>query len=89
MPSIFGYFDQPNQSIPAYDPGPSAICPGCQLALDYPFKKVNTFSLMVPGDNRSYFYRVHKDCLESMSDEDISLVEETIVSAVYTSHSNN
>lgn len=63
--SLFGYFDDKSDT-PAYDPGLDAICIYCREKLESP---VVTPSLMIPGDNRSYFYRLHKECSQKMQDE--------------------
>lgn len=57
---LYGYFDASDQSAPAHDPGRGAVCPGCLKTLVD--KPVRTHSLMVPGDGRSYFWRVHVEC---------------------------
>ena len=71
-PSIFGYFERPEQTTPTFDPGPSALCPFCLRALAMPVK---TISLMKPGDARSYFYRAHKACYETADDRAIAEIE--------------
>lgn len=75
-PRLFGYFDAPHQTSPAYDPGREAICPECLRALgDDP---VRTHSLVVPGDKRCFFWRVHKAC---ETDELIDRVEGALVAS--------
>jgi len=76
--SIFGYFDDPMQETPAYDPGLAALCPHCLRSLDLP---VMTISLMRVGSPRSYFYRVHRDCQMRASSADITRVESSLIDA--------
>jgi len=63
--NLFGYFDDTSQT-PAYDPGLDVICIYCRKKLELP---VRSYSLMVPGNNRSYFYRVHRHCSDTMQAE--------------------
>ncbi len=76
--SIFGYFDDPTQKLPVYDPGLTALCPHCLRVLDLP---VMTISLMRVGSPRSYFYRVHRDCQMRASSADIMRVESSLIDA--------
>jgi hypothetical protein len=66
---LYGYFTDKSDK-PAYDPGLDVPCIYCRQKLELP---VRSYSLMVPGHNRSYFYRVHRACAEQMeaSGEDI------------------
>lgn len=60
--NLFGFFNDASDT-PAYDPGLSVVCLYCRITLSRPLK---TISLAVPGDSKSYFYRVHKNCYEQM-----------------------
>lgn len=59
---LFGYFSD-TDSKPTYDPGPDAICIYCRDKLKAP---VRTISFIIPGDSKSYFYRVHRECSDKM-----------------------
>lgn len=72
----FGYFDDVDQEYPAYDPGLSINCPICERLLSAPMK---TISVMLEGDSRSYFYRTHKACYESLSEEEATALDSQIV----------
>ncbi|MGB8644019.1 MAG: hypothetical protein WCF84_02190 [Anaerolineae bacterium] len=61
---VYGYFDDPFASAPAYDPGLAVDCPVCDRRLTRPLK---TISLLAEGDTRSYFYRVHAPCYDALS----------------------
>jgi hypothetical protein len=65
---VFGYFDEPGQTAPTFDPGPDAPCPICLKKLEPP---VMTISLMAPGSARSYFYRIHKGCADENAQHDL------------------
>ena len=66
MNPIYGYFTDGNQTTPVFDPGLIAACPICGNTLNP--VDVRTISLMVPGDSRSYFYRVHRSCHEPLTE---------------------
>ena len=63
----YGYFDNVNQTTPAYDPGLSVPCLICEKVLSV--DDIRTVSLMIPNDGRSYFYRVHKSCHEPLDEQ--------------------
>ena len=73
---IFGYFDDPSQDEPTFDPGLGVKCPLCLESLTRPMK---TISLMSIGDDRSYFYRVHKACYENAPADEIADVEGALI----------
>lgn len=83
----YGYYDSPLQTAPAYDPGLDALCPICAGPLD--LDDVRTISLMVPGDDRSYFYRVHRSCHEPLSEERRSAVDGLLIDAIYAKRNMN
>ena len=73
--NIFGFFDDKNQTTPALDPGLNVLCPVCMSKLEKP---IRTFSVMKLGSNKSYFYRVHKECsnnINAIEDIESSLVD--------------
>lgn len=75
----FGYFDDPAQTEPTYDPGLEIDCPVCHKPLATPYK---TISLMVPGDDRSYFYRTHRACYANLTLEQETELDSLIIDAV-------
>ena len=77
---LFGYYNDTG-NIPAYDPGLDCICIYCRKKLELP---VRTTSMIVPGDNKSYFYRVHRGCSDKMQTEGSeSHYEGLIIDAIY------
>ncbi len=76
---VYGYFDNPLQETPAYDPGLDVDCPVCYDRLSHPMK---TISVMAVGDSKSYFYRVHKTCFESLSEEQAIELDSVIIGTV-------
>lgn len=74
--TIFGYFDDADQTKPAFDPGLEVPCPFCLKKLELP---VRTTSLMADGDNRSYFYRAHRDCADRATPEQEMQIEGSVV----------
>lgn len=77
--SIFGYFDSPLQSEPFFDPGLGVNCPHCRQPLDAGPEDRLAICFMLPGDARSYFYRVHKVCHDTASPEAEMRIESWIV----------
>ena len=75
---IFGYFSDPSQVSPVYDPGLTAPCPHCLHRLWLP---VMTISLMREGSPCSYFYRAHKECHLKASRDDIGRIESSLIDA--------
>lgn len=74
--SIFGYFDRADQPKPTYDPGLGVLCPFCLTKLGVP---VRTTSLMLPSDNRSFFYRAHRTCAETATETQVTEVESSLI----------
>jgi hypothetical protein len=68
---MYGYFDDPSQIKPAYDPGFEIACPYCKVELIASFTSPPvTISMMVADQpQRSYFYRAHRTCYENATDE--------------------
>jgi len=85
MNKMFGYFDD-DSNTPAYDPGFDMECPFCHKKLSEPMRSP---SLMVPGDSRSYFYRVHRECDDRATEEEKQAIDSIIVDAVYRSWESN
>lgn len=57
-----GYFTEPDQTEPAYDPGLNLPCPICHRMLtEAPVLTISLVSLNGPSC-WSYFYRVHRAC---------------------------
>jgi hypothetical protein len=76
---IFGFFDSPEQTTPAHDPGLETICPICAKKLSPPYK---TISLKKRGDKKSYFYRTHKGCYEGETPENILELESSLINSI-------
>lgn len=72
MNPLIGYYDDPSQATPTYNPGLNVPCVICFKPLSAPMK---TISLMMPGDHRSYFYRAHKACYEALPEAEIADLE--------------
>lgn len=83
---IFGYFSEPGQQEPTYDPGLNVECPVCYRRLTSPMV---TVSLAIEEDTRSYFYRAHKGCFEDLTEDEQSDLDGLIVDAVIASRNVN
>lgn len=73
---VFGHFDDPYSDVPAHDPGMGGKCAACGQILERPVK---TISLMPYKHDRSYFFRVHKCCWESLSEQDQDEIESVVI----------
>lgn len=62
---FYGWFDDPTQTEPTYEPPRDAPCPFCGKPIYS--GDVRTHSLMYAGQYaaRSYFYRTHRTCAET------------------------
>lgn len=78
----FGYFTNANQEVPEYDPGLNVDCPICEKLLAAPMK---TISVLLEGDDRSFFYRTHKTCYESLTEDEQTKLDSLVVDARYLS----
>jgi hypothetical protein len=76
-----GWFESAEQVEPSHDPGLDVPCPVCGLTLTRPMK---TISLMVVGGAASYFFRAHKPCWDSASEEERCQIESTIIDGIAT-----
>lgn len=76
MKSIFGYYNDAGDVQPTYDPGLDVPCPFCLKTLEVP---VRTTSLMAVGDNRSFFYRAHRECAVAATPEQVTEVESSLI----------
>lgn len=67
---MFGFWEKPEQHRlpPAVDPGLAVSCPLCMEPVAG--KPVYINQIVRPGDSRLYFYRVHRSCYHSASEED-------------------
>lgn len=72
---LFGWFDSAEQTKPSYNP--PTICLFCTNKIIPP--QVKTISLLADKGNKAYFYRVHKDCYEKASQDEICLYESSIL----------
>jgi hypothetical protein len=61
---FYGWFDDPDQREPSYDPPHNAPCSFCGMPINA--DDVRTHSIMYEGQYaaRSYFYRTHRSCAE-------------------------
>jgi hypothetical protein len=74
---LLGYFDSPEQTTPAYDPGWNETpCLVCMRPLGGP-DQIRTTSVMLydRSDGRSWFYRVHRACDDRLTDDERGRIE--------------
>lgn len=75
-----GWFTDTGET-PEHDPKEKGLCPVCaklvgRHSLENPLK---TISLMKAGDSRSFFFRAHKHCWESISEDEQNAIESSII----------
>jgi hypothetical protein len=85
MITIYGYFDDYG-TVPTFDPGLDVNCPVCHKKLSDPMKTIN---LMLPGDKRSYFYRVHKPCWDNLTPEQQGDVDGLLLDPIIQTKNTN
>ncbi len=76
-PSV-GFFAD-SSSAPDYDPGLDCRCIVCDIGLRW--SPIKTICVAPVGGNRSYFFRVHRACWETISESDKSDIESSIIDA--------
>lgn len=84
---MYGYYTDASQTVPEFDPGLDALCPICAGKLNV--VDVRTISLMVPGDSKSYFYRVHRSCHEPLSEQERIRMDGLLIDAVCSTRNTN
>ncbi|MGH6889410.1 MAG: hypothetical protein ACREHF_09460 [Rhizomicrobium sp.] len=62
--AFYGWFDDPDQTEPTYEPPRDAPCPFCGFAVHA--EDVRTHSVLYRGQYaaRTYFYRTHRTCAQ-------------------------
>ena len=83
---IYGYYGNPEQTEPVYEPGLEVDCPICHQQISRPMW---TISLMLIGDERSYFYRVHKACYDPLTSDEKGALDEILIDAVAATKNTN
>ena len=74
--NIFGHFDAPDQTLPAYDPGLDVPCPICLERVG----KHGICTISLRGDDeKSYFFRAHKQCWDGASLEEQGQIEGALI----------
>lgn len=84
--NIYGYFDEPGQTKPTFDPGLDVLCPVClrklyeSLAAPRP-DTVGSVSVLGEHSSRCYFFRFHKKCWDAASPETQQRIECAVIDA--------
>lgn len=74
-----GYFQSAQERVPTYDPGIEIDCPICHTPLKD--EKISTISLMREDDDRSYFYRLHTQCKNALTEAEAIALDSEIIDA--------
>ena len=73
-----GWFNDESESIPAHDSGLLAPCPVCGQPLETGLRM--TISLMpVKGHRRSMFFRAHRTCWTTASEQQRAAIESQVI----------
>lgn len=75
MNKLIGYFED-FSNTPKYDPGLDVGCLICMKPLSPP---VRTVSVMKMKALKSYFFRTHKSCWESLNEKEQKMYEASII----------
>jgi hypothetical protein len=84
---VFGWFDSPEQTTPAHDPGSCAPCVICTWPVDKHSTNnpIVTISLALydkKNRERSYFFRAHKNCWERQTQHEQGLIESSLIDRI-------
>lgn len=74
---LFGYFTD-FSNTPEYDPGLECECIICFEKLSKPMITCSLMGLDI-NDGRSYFYRAHKECYNSLTKEEITEIDSSLI----------
>lgn len=66
-----GWFDYGSQ-IPTHDPLYDGPCLVCGIPLCPPVKTISILPIEVTGPERSYFYRAHSCCVDSLESANVA-----------------
>lgn len=67
--------------VPEHDPKEKGLCPVCakQVGKHNAENPLKTISIMKIGDNRSFFFRTHKFCWQSIDEDEQNAIESSII----------
>jgi hypothetical protein len=78
---LVGYFDSPEQTEPAHDPGLEVPCVVCWEPLAAPMVTLSLMWADRSGD-KSLFYRAHKDCWSTLDEDEQERYDRSILEAI-------
>lgn len=80
-PSHIGWYDSPDATCPAYDPGSDCPCIVCMEPLTRPMVTVSLAHENPAQRKYSFFFRAHKQCWQDLSDKEHHLIESAVIDA--------
>jgi hypothetical protein len=63
--AFYGWFDDPDQAEPTYEPPRDAPCPFCGFKVHIDDVRTHCLAYRDDYGRRSYFYRTHRSCAEA------------------------
>lgn len=87
--SIYGYYDSPTQDRPVFDPGLDVDCPSCGSRLESPLKTISLMFYDREVGDRSYFYRTHKNCYDSLDEVQRGNLDGLLIDAIASTRNQN
>lgn len=85
----YGYFSGAGETNPTYDPGLHVECPICHNLLSNPLITISLMNFANEEDPRSYFYRTHKNCYDSLTEREKSEMDSIILDTNDAIHNIN
>jgi hypothetical protein len=73
---LYGWYANPEKSLPGVDPGPEQLCPICGQLVGYGDAVRGDIDL---GTERKFYYRLHSGCSEKRSKK---WVDDLIITAI-------
>ena len=86
---VYGYYDSPTQTEPAFDPGLDVNCPSCGRPLDLPVKTISLMLYDRKEGDRSYFYRTHKACYDELDEQQKGALDGLLIDALASTRNMN
>lgn len=84
---VFGWFENASE-ITSHDPGRKGVCAVCAIQIGQ--GKVKTISLIPDAIKiRSYFFRTHSNCWNSISEDERCLIESSLIDEIIKNHTED
>jgi hypothetical protein len=78
---LYGWFDDPNQTVPTHDPPHDAPCPYCGEPIAADDVRTECFTPQFE-QKRSYFFRYHRTCADLATQEQRDAITEGVIARI-------